>query len=264
MKFGCCVGIPTIAADAISNLAASGYDYAELPLAQVVELTDSRFDELLKIMDGSGIGCYAMNIFFPGHIRLTGNSVRVGEIDEYVSKAFERANRLGAEVIVFGSSGARNVEQGFCMKEASSQLCDHLSRASKIASPYGIKIAIESLNRRESNIINSLHEAADLAAAVNSPDVGVLIDLYHMDVEQESLDVIEELKKENVNFVHVHIADAATDRGFPLNKERFVSFAKQLESINYDKNISIEGNSKDFNKEIKLAKNVMDSLFRKP
>ena len=267
IKLGCCVSMSATSTDTLGiwtlpALAANDYDYIELPIAQVMALETPEFEEALIILNDSGMVCEAMNNFFPAFIKLTGPNVSQTAISEYLDKALERVSRIGAKVLVLGSSGARNIEPGFPIDKAMEQLCQTLQVISEKTIPYGINVAIESLNTNESNILNNLTEGATLAKAVNRSNVGVLIDLYHMQMENEELDVIKRLHSDGIDFKHAHIADASTNRGFPLNKEKFSEFARILGEINYTGRLSIEGFTQNFDEEIKQAKTTLDSLFK--
>jgi len=246
----------------LATLAANGFDYVEIPLAQTMELDDTEFAAAIKYLQSIGIPCEACNNFFPAHIKLTGSNVCETTIEQYMDKAIHRANKLGAKVIVFGSSGARNVAPGFDVTDALCQLVGALKMASVKATPHGINIAIESLNKTESNIINSLTEGAHLAKLVNCPNVGLLVDFYHMETENEPVDVIKTLADDGAIFMHAHIADALTGRGLPLDKSRLAPFANALKSINYNGKLSVEGYSTNPAAEIKLARETLAALFQ--
>lgn len=93
-------------------LYRAGYDYMELPLAQIMELSEAGFEELLSQIQESGIPCECCNNFFPASVRLTGEEADPPKISEYVKGAMDRAVRLGAKIIVFGSSGAKKCAGG--------------------------------------------------------------------------------------------------------------------------------------------------------
>jgi sugar phosphate isomerase/epimerase len=266
IKFGYCINMSATDEDilgiqTLSALKTAGLDYAEIPLAEVMQLGDSEFKDVLKRISESGIQCEVCNNFFPAHIRLTGAYTSKEQIDHYVDKALSRANALGAKVIVFGSSGARNVETGFPMDKAHEQLVDVLKLISRKAHPYDICIAIESLSKKESNIINALSDGAELAKIVGCHNIGNLIDVYHMEMEGENAEIIKTLHSEGARFFHAHIADKATGRGFPLDKAKFESFAEALIDIGYSGRLSIEGYSDDLSGELLIAKKVLENLF---
>jgi sugar phosphate isomerase/epimerase len=66
-------------------------------------------------------------------------------------------------------------------------------------------VAIEPLNRGECNIITSYGEGVALARAVNRPNIQVLADIYHLEVESEPVSVI---RAGADRLAHVHLADS--------------------------------------------------------
>ena len=246
----------------IPILVKYGFDFIELPLWALISLNDDEWSDVVKLVRETSLNVYACNLFMPGNIKLTGASVSNSLIEDYLTKVISRVSVLGVEIIVLGSAGARNIEDDTSKETATAQLRDFLIMASEMFEPHGIKIAIESLNKKESNILNSLTEAAYLTQLVNRKNVGLLADLYHMDVENEPVEVISELYKNGADFFHCHIADITTNRGFPLKSKNFTGFATALKAINYTGGLSIEGSSQNINEELSKAKTTLDALFK--
>ena len=99
-------------------------------------------------------------------------------------------------------------------------------------------MAIEPLNRRETNLINAVAEAAALAERIAHPAVSVLSDLYHVVVEAEPFAATA---RAAALLTHVHIA--APDRQMPLpgrDEPELRDFFLTLRSIGYDGRVSIE------------------------
>ncbi|SEB88139.1 D-tagatose 3-epimerase [Rhizobiales bacterium GAS188] len=62
-----------------------------------------------------------------------------------------------------------------------------LAAASRSAAQAGVRLAIEPLNRFETDIANTARHACQIAAAVGSPAVGVMLDTFHMNMEESDL-----------------------------------------------------------------------------
>ena len=81
MRFGCCLNMVSSEADKgtgidfIETLSEIGYDYVELPLAEMAALSEEEFLSLKRRIDRTGIKCEVCNNFFPktGVSRLYGN-----------------------------------------------------------------------------------------------------------------------------------------------------------------------------------------------
>lgn len=245
MKLGCCVNMLADQNDPVGKryiplLARLGYDYVELPLAQVMELPEQEFRELLLSLKTSGIPCECCNNFFPKTVRLTGNEARPADAEAYIQKAMQRASLLGAEVIVFGSSGAKNVPEGFSPEQASQQIADVLTIADREAELCGIQIALEPLCRLESNIILNLTDAYRLMCARPYKNVRLLVDYYHFSMEEEKPEVLESMVKD---IVHVHFADPE-NRVYPDKmRPEFRAFLDILKRRGYGGRISAEAYS---------------------
>lgn len=96
----------------IPLIKEAGYDYAELPLAQVMELDEEKFQELRVLLKRAALPCRCCNNFYPASVRLTGEKVSSEKAEEYTKRAVKRAELLGSRFIVFGSSGSKNVPAG--------------------------------------------------------------------------------------------------------------------------------------------------------
>jgi hypothetical protein len=140
-----------VGTDVVEKMAEIGFDYIELSLSDLAALPESAFGDLARRIDRSGIRCEACNNFFPRRIRLTGEQARLKTALEYAHQALDRAARLGAQIIVFGSSGAKNVPEGFSKETAWRQIVELLRQLGPEAAERGLTIVIEPINRRESN-----------------------------------------------------------------------------------------------------------------
>ncbi|MCB0063673.1 MAG: hypothetical protein KDE19_16235, partial [Caldilineaceae bacterium] len=116
---------------------------------------------------------------------------------------------------------------------------------------------IEPLNRRESNIINSVPEGAALADRVDRASIRALADFYHMEEENEPLSNIVACKAQ---LAHVHVADS--DRRAPgTGSYPYAEFVQQLRAADYDGMVSIECRWEDFAAEAGPANAFLRQVF---
>ncbi len=250
-----------VGVEILETLAQTGFDYIELSLADLAALPDPAFARLRERLDRSGIRCEACNNFFPPRVRLTGEQARLPVALEYASAAMDRAAGLGAQIIVFGSSGAKNVPPGFSQAAAWAQIVELLQQLGPLAASRGITIAIEPLNRQESNIVNRVAEGLQLVRDVGHSHVQLLLDYYHFSLEQEPLGIILEA---GPKVRHVHFADPAR-RGFPIERdEAAAGFFAQLRLIHYGGRCSIEAYTRSFAADAPRALQVLNELTRSP
>jgi sugar phosphate isomerase/epimerase len=232
-----------IGEEAIPLFAKMGFDYIELPLAQVMDLPAEQFNELLRLIRIGGIPVEACNNFFPARIRLTGEDAKLETIAEYVKTATERAATMGVKIIVLGSSGAKNIPPGFPHEKAVAQLKELLVWLDEIVRPLEITVALEPLNKKESNFITTASEGLELVQDLSLDNVKLLIDYYHLRMEDEDLAVINEA---GPDLQHLHIA-AKEGRLFPKagDGENYGMFFARLKAIGYDGRVSVEAYSQD-------------------
>ena len=262
MRIGCCTGsIATpsdrIGLETIEVLEELGYDYFEMPLARLMALPKSEFNSLRKRVEASSLECEACNSFLPSTLRLTGDDADLDGAKEYVITATERAAQIGVEVIVFGSAGARNVPDGFPKDRARDQVLQALLMMDPIAARQGITIAIEPLNKSESNIINTAREGLDLVRRADKENIKLLVDYYHLALENEDPGIIACAGK---TIRHAHIAKVE-GRAFPIGiEEGFSTFFSRLKEAGYEGRVSVEARTSDFHKDAVQALAVLRQL----
>jgi sugar phosphate isomerase/epimerase len=193
-------------------------------------------------------------------MRLTGEDADLQEAVTYARHALDRAGRLGAKIVVFGSGPARMVPEGFAVPRAFAQLVQLLREIAPLAEENGLTIAIEHLNRTECNIINSLAQACHLAECVNRSSVQVLADYYHLARENERIEDVLVLWAGR-RLRHVHCS-APTGRVYPNEIEvNFSAFCRTLAEIGYDDRMSVEAYSKDFENDAAAALRLLRQLM---
>lgn len=242
MRFGCCLNMLGNTVDPVGRqyiplLVQAGYDYMELPLAQVMELSETEFVRLQSQVKESGIPCLCCNNFFPASVRLTGETADPYKIQQYVVGALARAAGLGVKTIVFGSSGAKNIPAGFPREEAMHQIVALLQDIGTQAASLGIQIVIEPLCREESNCIRTLEEGNLLVEQVHRSNVALLVDYYHFFKERENFAA---LKQYLHHIRHVHFAKPE-GRCVPTGPDpELQSFFTVLRQGGYDGTVSLE------------------------
>lgn len=189
MRFGACCDF-----DKADLLDRIGYDYIEANVTIVAAMDGEKFKATAEKLDGMRLGCEASCILFPGELKVTGPEVDEIKIGKYLDGAFSRLERLGVESVVFGSGGARRVPDGFDRARAWHQLVSVGRLLSEKAGEHGIKIALEPLNKGETNIINSQREGLALVSDVDRPNFRILTDFYHVFLEGDTREDIAACK----------------------------------------------------------------------
>lgn len=75
----------------------------------------------------------------------------------------------------------------------------------KYAADFGVKLGIEPLNRLETYLINRADQALKLMMDANMENVGIVLDNFHLNIEESSTP--DAIKKVGKNLVNFHVAD---------------------------------------------------------
>jgi len=122
-------------------------------------------------------------------------------------------------------------------EEEKKRAAEVHKKAADVAAAGKVALAVEFLNRFECYFINTMADAAAYVKRVNHPNVGVLYDTFHANIEEQ--DPVGAIKKHIGVINHVHISE--NDRGTPGKGHiDWVGTFKALRSGGYDKWLVIE------------------------
>ena len=218
------------------------------------------FEAQLGRLDGSnGPGIRSFIYFLPGHLKAVGPEADHDGIVSYASKAFARVPKTGGRYVVFGSGGSRRVPDGFSHEEARTQFIELCSRLAPEAARYSVILAVEQLNRSETNFLNTLAQAGNVVRAVNHPNFKMVCDIYHALKEEETPDEIIKIGKD---IVHCHIAEKDKRTPPGVAGDDFRPWFYALKKIRYSGGISLECNWTHFASEISPAVSTVKQQWR--
>ncbi len=79
------------------------------------------------------------------------------------------------------------------------------------AAEMGVALGIEAINRYETDLVTTAEQATRMANDVDHPNAGVLLDTYHLNIEEK--DVASALRETGSQLLHLHVVE--NDRGVP-------------------------------------------------
>jgi 5-keto-L-gluconate epimerase len=121
-------------------------------------------------------------------------------LDELISLAAS----LHAPIVTVGSFRGRAVVN----KEHSlSELANILRRAGERAADAGVRIALEPLNRFEGDLLNNVAQGLAFLKELNHPAVGLLVDTFHVNIEETSWTEPFRQAMSAGKLFHVHLGD---------------------------------------------------------
>ncbi|MGC2385448.1 MAG: sugar phosphate isomerase/epimerase family protein [Nitrososphaeraceae archaeon] len=117
-----------------------------------------------------------------------------------------------------------------------------LNTLSRFAKDYGVHLLVEPLNRYNTPFCSSAKDAFVIANKVNHDNFGLLLDTFHMNIEEDSLE--DTILKSRKLLRHMHLAD--NNRKMPGYAHiNFQSIMRSLFSIGYNGYASFEPNVND-------------------
>lgn len=94
---------------------------------------------------------------------------------------------------------------------ALGRLVENLKPLADYAGERGVMLAVEPLNRFETSVLNTAEQTMAVVAKVNHPALGVLLDTFHMNVEEK--DQAAAIRLVGGKLAHLHAC--GNDRGAP-------------------------------------------------
>jgi sugar phosphate isomerase/epimerase len=237
-------------------LRDNGYAFIEERVGEILvpDKPDERFREIVETVKTSFLPVPVCRIFLPGSLPCVGDTVDQDALLAYTETVFRRAGVAGVTSIVFGSGASRRVPAGFDAAKAREQLIGFLKLAGPIAARYGVTVALESLNRGETNLVNSLRESVEIVRTVDHPNVRMLVDVFHMLRENEAAKEILAA----AGFVHhCHIAEPEKRAAPTSIKDDFRPYFRALRQAGYSGRLSIEAGWGNLAEELPLALRVL-------
>jgi D-psicose/D-tagatose/L-ribulose 3-epimerase len=248
MRYGC-----TITPQQISDAVAVGFDYLELP-ARALEPEGRHALALRSISrtlarSGRPVKVEVFNGLLPEDLPIVGPAVDRERLRRYLHRAFTAMWALGGVLVVLGVGPSRRVPAGFPRDRAAAQFAEVLVFIAEEADRNGLELALDPLNRAETNLLIKLDDCRRFLADHGLTEVRLLADSYHLLAEDESLAAVEAC---GPLIGHAHIADS--ERLPPGRGEfDFVPFFRALRAIDYDARISLKCLWRDFEHEAEPA-----------
>lgn len=214
----------------IKKAANIGFDILEFQAQPLLEMTDEHIRSLRRLADDAGITLtYSLGLDPRYDVSSLDESVRTGGV-KYLQNIVRKMHIAGG-TLLSGVSYAGWGVPGKIMDNKQpylDQSVRSMKEIIKTAEDCGVTYCVEAVNRFETCIINTAAEALDYIARVDSPNIGVLLDTYHMNIEETSFaKAIEAVGPERLKSFHTGENNrTAPGRGHINWDEIFSSLAK--------------------------------------
>lgn len=173
----------------INKAADIGFDILEFQAQPLLEMSKDHMLKIKKEADERGIELtYSLGLDPAYDVSSSSESIRLGGI-EYLKKIVEKVSFMNGKIISgvsYAGWGTSN-EVIDDKKALVDRSISSMKEIVKTAEDYGVIYCVEAVNRFESAVINTAQEALSYIEAVDSKNIGVLLDTYHMNIEEKSI-----------------------------------------------------------------------------
>ena len=189
----------------VAKIAGWGYDGVELAIRDP-RLVDA--DELLRVVSAYGLEVPAIGTGQAwGEEGLSFTSydpgVRAAAI-ERINSHIPLAARFNAVIILGLIRGI--TPEGQTHQQSMSYLIEALQECAAAAAPQGVRFALEPLNRYETDLIHTVAQGLDLIERVGADNFGLLLDTFHMNIEEPVIE--DSIRACGDCIFHFHVADS--------------------------------------------------------
>jgi sugar phosphate isomerase/epimerase len=189
--------------EAIDRVAAAGYPAIEIAAVPELDVRAAR-----ERVDASGLTVSSMCWIGLGYPErdCAHESERIRrKAGDYLRTCLDQAHALGAGTLVLVPTFRTEPDRSGREAELDRAAQTIRSAVDGLAAD-GPLIALEALNRYETHLLRTLADAEELRRLINSPNVRLMADVFHMNIEEDSIEA--SLRAHAEHIVHVHLADS--------------------------------------------------------
>ena len=241
--------------------AAAGFEALEISPWIPSRINKAGIDELRTSLKRNHIAFSGFTSIYPPEIVLASRSPSARRRSIlYTNQLIEFANELGGRSLVWGSPRSRNIPPNVPFKRGYNWLIQLLKASGKLAEERDVKIAIEPINRFESKIIHTAREALSLARLVGLNSVGIVYDVFHVSLEEESFTAPILLAGKRLAAVHV----SDCNRRIPGKGHiDFRPIFRTLKRVGYDDYVTLEATlSRDIKQDLTAARRHLEKSMQ--
>lgn len=243
MKFSMCTAVYGMndLHDTINRAAMHGFDAVEITAAKhlPVESTQQYRREVRNWIRNAGLECSGLHYIFDGSVKLaTPDRELNAKCADYLCKVVDIAADMEAKTVIVGSGGTtRSFDDGVDRAEGIRCMADVIHKVAEYAATKDVYLAMEAINRYETNFLNTMQQATEFAQLVDHPYVRTMADTYHINIEES--DPVEAVRTYGHALQNLHLADS--NRHAPgTGHIDFKAIAGALQEAGFDKYCSFE------------------------
>lgn len=224
------------------KIKSMGYDVVEIPV-EYPDLIDGLV--VKRALKENALEAVVCGAFGPTR-DLTNEDPEVHKhCFDYISKCFNFCHAWEAGFLagpMYSSVGKARMVPPEQRKLEWDRAVTNLRKACELAEENGLMIAIEPLNRFETDLVNTAEDAMKLVRDIDHHAAGIMLDSFHMTIEERDLETAVIAAGDKL--IHVQVSE--NYRGIPgTGQTNWQSLKRGLDRIGYRGTVSIESFTPD-------------------
>jgi D-psicose/D-tagatose/L-ribulose 3-epimerase len=219
------------------RIRAWGFDLVEVPVENPGDWDPVRAADLLADL---GLGATVCAVMPPERDLVVADRGTVAATQAYLRACIDAAATVGSPVVggpIYSAVGRTWLMDAGERRATVARLVEALRPVVEYAGERGVRLAMEPLNRFETSFVNTVEQALEIVGAVGSTACGLLLDTFHMNIEEK--DLAAAIRSAGPHLAHFHAC--GNDRGAPgADHLDWPAIAVALAAIDYRGPVCIE------------------------
>ena len=219
------------------KIKAMGFDVVEIAVEDPALLHAQKVKEALQANDLKPVVCGA---FGPSRDLTHEDPAYHQTCFDYLSACFDICVALDAGFLagpMYSAVGKARLVSPEQKQIEWNRAVTNLRKVCQMAADRGLEIALEPLNRFESDLVNTAEDVMRLVRDIDHPAAKVMLDGFHMTIEEQDLE--QAIRLVGDKLLHVQVSE--NHRGIPgTGQTRWGSFRRGLEAVGYRGTVAIE------------------------
>tara|TARA_R110002167_G_scaffold167170_1_gene364312 strand:+ start:753 stop:1646 length:894 start_codon:yes stop_codon:yes gene_type:complete len=219
------------------KIKAMGFDVVEIPVEDPELIHAPTIKHALK---DNGLKPTVCGVFGPTK-DLTSDDISLHDnCFKYLEKCFELGSYLEVDFLagpMYSAVGKARMVSDEQRKIEWQRAVTNLGKACTIGASFGQRVALEPLNRFESDMVNTAEDVLRLVKDINHANAKVLLDGFHMTIEEKN--IRKAINTVGEHLIHVQVSE--NHRGIPgTGLTPWNDFYDGLQDVGYKGAIVIE------------------------
>lgn len=224
----------------VKKASDAGFDILEINTASFLDMTQSETDDLLDEAKRYNIKLTYSEGLAPQYDVASENlSIRRAGI-EHCKRTMEKVAKMGGDIycgVLYSAWGSMPSVGLYNKDKVVERSIESVREMGITAKNLGLKFSMEAVNRFEQYIMNTSKEARDFVERVDDGATSILLDTFHMNIEEDS--IVDAILTAGNRLGHLHVGEQS--RRPPLaGRMPWNDIFDVLKQIDYQGDIVIE------------------------